>query len=126
MIPRPWIRQEDDMRKWNSEIYNDNHLRLMKCHIGIAVFYFCLLLLALLLKQEAAARNLVFPVHVFILFFLTHLVLAYGSYERIELSRKASEIAFVLLMVLFPIGTLLSMFLFLPATMWQVPDDKKA
>jgi hypothetical protein len=92
----------------------------------MAVFYFCLLVLAVAFKQEVVARLLVFSLHFFFLFFLIHLVLSYGSYERIELSRKASEIAFVLLMVVFPIGTLLSMFLFLPATMWQVPDDKKA
>jgi hypothetical protein len=118
---KPTPIQENDMRKWNSEIYNDNHLRLMKCHIGMAVFYACLsgLLMAFDLRVWIFfAIGLFFPV------ILIHLVLSYGSYKRDEQSRKASEILFALMLLGFPVGTLLSMYFLLPATMWQAPDDK--
>jgi hypothetical protein len=110
------------MREWNSEIFNNNHLRLMKYHIGIAVFYFCLSGLLIAFSRGAGfllAVGFFFPP------ILIHLVLSYGSYRRNERSRKVSEILFALLLLGFPVGTLLSMYLFLPATVWQVPDDTK-
>jgi hypothetical protein len=66
-----------------------------------------------------------FAISFFFLPIPIHLALAYGSYRRIDLSRKASEILFALMLLAFPIGTLLSMFLFLPATVWQASDDNK-
>lgn len=55
---------------------------------------------------------------------LLHLLLAYGSYKKIELSRKTSVVIFALLAITaLPIGTILSLFLFLPATQWEVPQD---
>jgi hypothetical protein len=61
------------------------------------------------------AAALVVPVGV-------HSVLAYGSHKKIELSRKVSEFVFAMLILAFPVGTLLAMFLFLPATVWQASD----
>jgi hypothetical protein len=125
---RRWTTQENGMRKWDSEIFNNNHLRLMKCHIGMAIVYFCFYLFwfgVVMLDRTTNARSLVLAIGFLSPPVLIHLALAYGSYRRIELSRKASEIVFAILLLAFPIGTFLSIFLFLPATEWQVPEDNK-
>lgn len=112
------------MQKWDSEIFANNHIRLMKCHIGMAIFYCCLCFLVTSLSYRTVstasfAVNIVF----FSLPAFLHLALSYGSYKRIEVSRKASEIVFALMILAFPIGTLLSMLLFLPATTY--PEGNK-
>jgi hypothetical protein len=126
---------ENDMRKWNSEIFKNNHLRLMKCHIGMAIFYFCLFGFFTMFAQTERTESFVFVLvkGFYFLLILIHLALSYGSYRRIELSRKASEIVFALVLVTSPIGNFLStflfflsMYLFLPATMWQAPDDNES
>ncbi len=114
------------MRTWDSAIYNNNHITLMKCHIGMTVFYgFLYGVVVTLLPQDINSSSSAIATGFFLLPVLLHLALSYGSYKRIEISRKVSEIVFVLLMLALPIGTLLSMFLFLPATTWKIPDEKK-
>lgn len=55
---------------------------------------------------------------------LLHLLLAYGSYRKVELSRKASVVVFLILAIgTVPIGILLAIFVFMPATQWQSPND---
>jgi hypothetical protein len=88
----------------------------MRCHLGVLAFY---LLVGSLLVWWAG--NLIISV-AFALPVALHSVLAYGSYKRIEFSRKVSEFVFAMLILAFPVGTLLAMFLFLPATVWQSPD----
>lgn len=98
----------------------------MKCHIGMAVFYGCLFgFVIAMLDRTISSASYALAVGFFSVPVLLHLVLSYGSFRRFELSRKASEVVFALLLLAFPIGTLLSMFLFLPATGWKTPDDSK-
>ncbi|TDR77867.1 hypothetical protein [Paludibacterium purpuratum] len=52
----------------------------------------------------------------------SHGLPAYGSYQKNEISRKVSEIIFALGLIGFPIGTFLSIYLFLPATQWKDPE----
>jgi hypothetical protein len=114
------------MRKWDSEIFGNNHIRLMKCHIGMATFYCCLFgVLALIASGTDSTGSFASAIAFLSLPVLLHLALAYGSFRRIEISRKVSEIVFALFLLAFPIGTFLSMFLFLPATTWKAPDDAK-
>ena len=54
-------------------------------------------------------------------FILLHGLLAVGAKKKIELSRKVSEIVFAIILLGFPIGTLLSMLYFLPKTTWKQP-----
>ncbi len=50
-----------------------------------------------------------------------HGVLSYGSYRKIEISRRISEFVFGFLLLVFPVGTFLSMYLLMPATQWRDP-----
>jgi len=125
----PAAKVGDSVPDAPGEIFNNNHLRLMKYHIGLAIFYGCLFgflgFLTAENNQTVTTASFALIIGFFSLPALIHLLLSYGSYRRIELSRKASEIVFVLLFLAFPIGTLLSMYLFLPATVWKASDDKK-
>lgn len=115
------------MRKWDIEIFNRNHLRLMRFHIGMAAFYGCICALVIALwDRTVSTASIALTFGCFALPALLHIALAYGSYKRIELSRKASEIVFALLIFAFPIGTFLSLFWFLPATVWKFPDESKS
>jgi hypothetical protein len=108
------------VRKWDSEILENNHIRLMKCHLGVVAFYLAAFSLLVWWEETGVGRliiSVVFAVPVSV-----HLLLAYGSYKRVELSRKVSEFIFATLILAFPIGTVLAMFLFLPATTWEAPD----
>jgi len=114
------------MRKWESEIFRNNHLRLMKCHIGFCAFWFVIavggLVYFLLNSEGITAVIVVIFVVVYSLPVLMHGLLSYGSYKKIEASRRISEFIFALLLLAFPIGTFLSMYLCLPTTQWKAPD----
>lgn len=104
------------MKTWDADIYRSNHLRLMSCHLVLAGLSLALCATTALLL-DAAALLLVALVPV-----LLHSLLAYGSYRKIELSRKASVVVFVLLAITaIPVGTLLALFVLLPCTQWETP-----
>ena len=106
------------MKTWDSDIYHCNHLRLMTCHLVLVGLNLALGITGALLL-EAAALLLVT-----LLPLLLHGLLAYGSYRKLELSRKASVVVFVLLALgTIPIGTLVVLFVLLPTTQWQTPAD---
>jgi hypothetical protein len=93
----------------------------MKCHIVISVLYVFLGVWGTSLIGYGAKLFvlLIFPgVFVFL-----HALLAYGSYKGIEISRKASEMVFVLIGIGAPIGTLIAIFFLLPTTQWETPKD---
>jgi phosphatidylserine synthase len=98
----------------NSEIFNNNHLRLMKRHIAVLIFY-ALLGAGIMSLMKSDKR--VFLLIMFGLPVLIHSVLAYGSYKKNEISRQISVVVFVILAIgLMPIGTFVFIFIFLPAT----------
>lgn len=114
------------MRKWDSEIFDNNHLRLMKCHVGLAIFYLCLSMAVIAtFDNTERAASLFTAAALFSIPGFLHLLLSYGSFRRIELSRKTSEVVFALMLLAFPIGTFLAIFLFLPATEWKAREDSK-
>lgn len=107
------------MNKLEAEVFRGNDKRLMKFHVGFLIFYLLIATLVFFVfKVSLKVFYLVgFPV-------LLHLFLAYGSYKRSELSRKISVVVFVLLAITtIPIGTVLAIFVFLPATQWESPQD---
>lgn len=108
------------MRRWESEIYENKHVTLMRCHLGMLAFY--LLAGLLLVLWQASAIGTLIITAALALPVAVHSVLAYGSHKKIELSRKVSEFIFATFILAFPVGTLLAMFLFLPATEWKAPD----
>lgn len=116
------------MRKWETT-FNNNHLRLMRVHIGFVVFYIILAIVYAFFAYGFGAHATFEKLILFcFLFFspliLLHGLLAIGAKNKIEISRKISEIVFAFLLLAFPIGTILSMLYFLPKTTWKMPDDK--
>ena len=116
------------MKKWNTT-FNNNHLRLMRVHIGFIVFYLILAVIWLYTaiefgNQETAAMGHIIVAFIFFTpFILLHGLLALGAKKKTELSRKGSEIIFAFLLLGFPVGTLLSMLYFLPRTTWKQSDN---
>jgi hypothetical protein len=86
----------------------------------MSLFYGCILALILALPSDETNAGL--APSWFSLPIVLHLLLALGSYKKIEFSRKVSEIVFALLLLAFPVGTLMSMYIFLPATTWKSPE----
>lgn len=109
------------MQKLEVEMYRENNIRLMKCHIGMLILY---LLIGVGVMAFISSGATFFSLFMLSIPVFLHLLLAYGSYKKIELSRKASVVVFVLLAIgVIPIGTILSIFIFLPATQWKAPQD---
>jgi hypothetical protein len=109
------------MQTWETSIYRENNIYLMKCHIAVVIFYLILgMVIATVITSDEWPFLLLMPgVFVFL-----HSLLAYGSYRKLELSRKASVVAFVFLAIgTAPVGFLLAVFLLMPATQWQTPKD---
>lgn len=105
------------MKTWKVDIYRSNHLRLMACHLVLGGLSLALCATVALL-QDAAALLLVALIPV-----LLHGLLACGSYRKVELSRQASVVVFVLLAITaIPVGTLLALFVLLPCTQWETPQ----
>lgn len=107
------------MKTWETAtIYRENNIRLMKCHLAVAALYIVFGVFLLAAKGEEMLPALILlgiPVSL-------HTLLAYGSYKKVELSRKASVVMFILLAIgTAPIGIALAIFLFIPATQWQAP-----
>jgi len=106
----------------NLLIYKNNHVNLMRFHIVLALVYFFLCSLSAWLSFVDKYASIWLPI------FCggavcVHLLLAYGSKNRLESSRRASELIGVLLMFGFPVGTLLGYF-FLQCTIWHDPEEK--
>lgn len=100
----------------------------MRVHIGFVVFYIVLVLLYVGFGYgfgvHASLFQLVWLCFLFFLpMILLHTLLAIGAKNKVEISRKISEIVFAFLFLAFPIGTILSMLYFLPKTTWKMPDD---
>ncbi|MNS12053.1 hypothetical protein D3C72_436080 [compost metagenome] len=106
----------------SSPNYEKNHIKLMRFHITLALFYFLICSLSAWLCMIDKSTSIGIPVFCAAAVFV-HLLLAYGSRNRLESSRKASEFIGALLMFGFPIGTLLGYF-FLQCTIWQDPEQK--
>jgi len=109
------------MMAGNSPIYLNNHLKLMKFHIVLAVVYFLFWLASVCLSVLDKDTSILLPLILGAAVCL-HALLAYGSKNRIESSRKASEFIGALFMFGFPVGTLLGYF-FLQCTIWQEPEE---
>lgn len=108
------------MRIQNGDIYRANHRRLMRYHLVLAAINLALGTAAAFLLGPDRPGLLLIPVFAALL----HGLLAYGSHRRAELARKASVVLFVLLAIgTTPIGTLIVLFVLLPATQWQTPPD---
>jgi hypothetical protein len=119
----PAAKVNDSVPDVSSEIFNNNHLRLMKCHIAVLIFN---ALIGLGILSLAGGGEKLFLLIIPGIPILLHSILAYGSYKKIEMSRKASVVVFVLLAIgAIPIGTIISIFFFLPATQWKTPPDAK-
>jgi len=109
------------MKTWEAPIYRENDIRLMKCHIAVVILYLIFgAVIATVITPNDWPLLLLMPG----VFVYLHLLLAYGSYRKVELSRKASVVVFLMLAIgTIPVGPLLAVFIFMPATQWQIPKD---
>lgn len=119
------------MKKWEST-FNNNHLRLMRVHIGLMIFYFIFFglvayFLSVLPNENSEPvgflKNLMLIMVGYSPLFVLHLLLAIGAKKKLELSRKISEIVFAIMVLAFPIGTILSLLYFLPRTIWKSKES---
>ena len=93
----------------------------MKCHISLAIVYLILCVLAVSLSERLTGGQIILIAPT-----LIHLTLAYGSYKKIELSRKISVFVFILFAIgTAPIGTIIAIFWLLPSTTWVTPEPFK-
>ncbi|MET1257044.1 hypothetical protein [Aliikangiella maris] len=100
-----------------------NQLKLYKFHLWLAGIVFLLALLFMYWTWEdmTPSGRIGIPITFTLPTFL-HLVLAYGAKRGSEISRKVSVGVGVLMLITFPIGTLIA-FSFLPLTKWKEADD---
>ncbi|MDR1349270.1 MAG: hypothetical protein LBJ59_00550 [Zoogloeaceae bacterium] len=103
-----------------AETYVNNPRLLAKCHIGVAVTYMALCVLGFIFFPDASVKTKIILAGLFV-FGLIHAALAPACAKRNEQARRISEFLFSVLILAFPVGTLLSIYLFLPATQWQPP-----
>ena len=107
------------MRKWDTEIFRNNHVRLMKRHFGLAIVYLLICWTVASLGDFLVGSLILFGTPA-----LIHLILAYGSHRKVELSRKVSVFIFVLLAIgTAPIGTIVAIFWLIPTTIWAAPEN---
>lgn len=96
-----------------------NHLKLSRFHIGLAIAYAVLFgSLMLFGWSDLTASGKVGVRIMSVVPTMFHLGLAWGSKVQSEISRKISVVVGVLLLIAFPVGTILGFF-FLPLTQWK-------
>lgn len=98
------------MKNWNKEVFKNNNVLLMIYHIIFSVISIMMGLLIFAFN----AKN-----YGFIIFAWSavHTILAYGTYNRYELSRKMSEYIFGLWALAFTVGIILTIYMMLPKTL---------
>ena len=97
-------------QKWNS-IYNDNNIKLIKFHIVLMILYgmFAIIFLSANMFLYTAVASIMSILH-FVTIFLVK--------NKLEIGRKISEILAMIILIGFPIGTLIGYFM-LPKTVWN-------
>lgn len=102
-----------------TEPIRPNHIKLSRFHIGLAIAYVVLFGSLMLFGWSNLTASGKIGVPIMSLFPpLFHLGLAWGSKVKSEISRKISVVVGVLLLIAFPVGTILGFFL-LPLTQWN-------
>jgi hypothetical protein len=110
-----------------SEPNRPNHMKLSQFHIGLAIAYAVLFGSLMLFGWSDLTASGKIGVPIMSVFPpLFHLGLAWGSKVKSEISRKISVAVGVLLLIAFPVGTILGFF-FLPLTQWNTkPGSENA
>jgi len=117
------------MKHWDT-VYQDNHLSLMKIHFGLAIFYVLIMsgILFLILNDVSCSQiqwgNFLILVIIMIIPSSVHMALAYGARAKLELSRRLSMVVFILLFLIFPIGSIFSACVGFPVLQWENHDDE--
>lgn len=113
------------MKEWNT-IYQNNHLSLMKIHIGLAIFYGLMAFFILYNEKHSEIKwvNLFIFIIILITPSLIHIALAFGARQKSELSRRLSMVAFILIFLLFPIGSIFSVCVGFPALQWEENESE--
>ncbi|MDO4433270.1 MAG: hypothetical protein Q4B82_01665 [Alysiella sp.] len=112
------------MQNWD-KVYQDNHLSLMKIHIGLAIFYVLMMgAMLFLLFYDVSFSQINLGNFLFLLMILMtpiglHLALAHGARQKSELSRRLSMAVFILIFLIFPIGSIFSVCVGFPALQWE-------
>ncbi len=101
-----------------------NQLKLHKFHLWLAGIAFILALFFMywIWEDTTPSGRIGIPITLTLPTIL-HLVLAYGAKNGSEISRKVSVGVGILMLITFPVGTLIA-FSFLPLTKWKESDDE--
>jgi hypothetical protein len=103
-----------------------NQRKLYRFHLWLAGFYGVLWVLFAFFAAGDVRGGFIIEIFIVMAIPVTlHLVLAFGSRAGNETSRKASVVVGVLMLLGFPIGTLLA-FSFLPLTQWKDAAEETA
>ena len=92
----------------------ERNIKVARAHRALGVFYICLLILvvaAMALGPEIKLASLIFPIIVFGFFVAVHLATASGARASKPWARTASIVISCLLLLGFPIGTLIGIYL---------------
>ena len=112
------------LKKWQSP-YQNNHLRLMRVHIGLMVFSIVGICFFITIQCLGIFNfshfNVIMVCAIFDTLFCA--LLAYGVCYKYELARQFSKILFIAMLFIFPIATWLAIFYFLPKTVWKQPES---
>lgn len=107
----------------NTPTENINPLRLSRFHFGLAVFYGLLAICTVFAARYfpfMAFPEIKLIILAIYLMPLVHLGLAMGCRKKNELARKLSVAVGILMLLAFPVGTILAFYL-LPLTEWNKP-----
>lgn len=106
------------------DVYRNNNVKLAASHVFMVLIYIAIILAFYLLDRiyGGFADGMKYILTVFLSFSAFHGALAIGAYLKIELSRRVSEFVFAIMLLGFPVGTFLAIYLFLPACVWVAPD----
>ena len=98
----------------------ERNIKVARAHRAIGVLYICavtLILAAMALAPDVKVTSLIFPIIVFGVVIVAHLVTAKGARQSKPWARNASIVISVLLLIGFPVGTLIGIYLL--ANTWK-------
>ena len=98
----------------------ERNIKVARAHRALGVLYICVVTLitaAMALAPDVKVTSLIFPILVFGIVIVAHLVTASGARKSKPWARNASIVISVLLLAGFPIGTLIGIYLL--ANTWK-------
>lgn len=104
---------------------NQNHITLSRLHLVLAAAYAILFGLQFLFSLSTLTESGKIAVNILTIAMpMLHISLAWGSKNKSEIARKISPIVGILMLIGFPIGTILGLYLIRFSDWKSLPDQK--